>query len=109
MSMIENFEQMLASGQDNALLRYSLGNEYLKANDPETALEHLAKAVEYDPDYSAAWKSYAKALTDAGRTSDAIDTYAKGIEVAERKGDKQASKEMNVFYKRLLKQQSGDS
>ena len=31
MGMIENFERMLASGQDNALLRFSLGNAYLQA------------------------------------------------------------------------------
>ena len=30
MSSLENFEKMLANGQDNPLLRFSLGNEYLK-------------------------------------------------------------------------------
>ena len=29
--VIARFEQMLASGKDTALLRFSLGNEYLKA------------------------------------------------------------------------------
>lgn len=104
MSLIDNFEKMLAAGQDNALLRYSLGNAYLKEGRAAEAADHLAQAVQMDPGYSAAWKSYAKALTDAGRPDDAIAAYAQGIEAAARKGDKQAEKEMRVFHKRLLKQ-----
>ncbi len=106
MSVIDNFENMLASGQDSALLRFSLGGAYLKEGDAARAAEHLAQAVAQDPDYSAAWKLYGKALTDAGRRDDAIAAYARGIEVAERRGDKQAAKEMTVFHKRLLKQAS---
>ena len=29
MGMIDNFEKLLASGKDSALLRFSLGHEYL--------------------------------------------------------------------------------
>lgn len=103
MSMIENFEKMLASGQDNAMLRYSLGNEYLKADNFDKAVEHLQRAVEHDPQYSAAWKLYGKALVESGRNDEAMRVYEKGIEVAEQKGDIQAAKEMKVFQKRLLK------
>ena len=48
MSILDNFEKMLAAGQDNALLRYSLGNEYLKAGDARAAVRHLQCAVEHD-------------------------------------------------------------
>ena len=33
--MRERLEAMLAAGQDTALLRFSLGNEYLKAEYPK--------------------------------------------------------------------------
>lgn len=108
MSMIENFERMLAQGQDNALLRYSLGNAYLNAGRAEEAVAQLRQALDQDPQYSAAWKSYGKALTEAGDVDGAIDAYARGIEVAESKGDKQAAKEMTVFHKRLRKQRAAD-
>ena len=108
MSMIENFERMLTQGQDNALLRYSLGNAYLNDGQAEKAVEHLRHAVTHDPEYSAAWKAYGKALSEAGDPDGAIDAYARGIEVAERKGDKQAAKEMSVFHKRLRKQRDAD-
>lgn len=105
MGMIENFEAMLASGQDNALLRYSLGTAYLKAGDNAHAVEHLGEAVRQDPQYSAAWKAYGKALTEAGSREQAVQAYESGIATAEARGDIQAAKEMRVFLKRLHKAQ----
>ena len=99
--LIQRLEAMLAGGKDNALLRFSLGSEYLKAGDAEAACRHLARALEHDPEYSAAWKLYGKALTEAGRSDEALAAYRRGIEVAERKGDKQAAREMHVFARRL--------
>lgn len=99
-----NLEKLLASGKETALLRFSLGNEYLKASQPEVAAEHLQRAVELDPEYSAAWKLLGKALADLARLPEALAAYRSGIDVAERKGDKQAAKEMTVFARRIEKQ-----
>lgn len=103
MGVIDNLEALLAKGQDNALVRYGLANEYLKIGKPETAIGHLRKALAHDPKYSAAWKRLGKALAETGRTADAIAAYENGIQVAEEKGDIQAAKEMRVFLKRLQK------
>jgi tetratricopeptide (TPR) repeat protein len=103
-AIIQNLEKMLASGKDSALLRFSLGNEYLKLQDAGKAAEHLRQAVTLDPNYSAAWKILGKALAEAGKPQEALDAYQQGIAVAEQKGDKQASKEMTVFAKRIEKQ-----
>lgn len=103
MSMIDNFEKMLAAGQDSPLLRYSLGLEYSKAGEHARAAEHLRSAVEQDPGYSAAWKLLGQALAATGDTTAAIEAYEQGIAAAEGKGDKQAAKEMRVFLKRLQK------
>ncbi|HEX9626104.1 MAG TPA: tetratricopeptide repeat protein [Acidiferrobacterales bacterium] len=103
MSMIESLEGLLAKGQDNALLRYGLGNEYLKLDDFNKAAGHFQKAVEHDPKYSAAWKLLGKSLAAAGRNPEAVSAYERGIAVAEAKGDIQAAKEMKVFLKRLQK------
>jgi Tfp pilus assembly protein PilF len=100
-SVIGNLEALLARGQDNALLRFGLGNEYLKLGKLEIAIDHLRKAVAHDPGYSAAWKRLGKALAESGRTADAIEAYEQGIRVAEEKGDIQAAKEMRVFLRRL--------
>jgi predicted Zn-dependent protease len=67
MTTVTNLEALLAKGPDNALLRYSLGNEYLKLGDLEKAIDHLAAATRLDPRYSAAWKLHGKALQASGR------------------------------------------
>lgn len=100
---LAQFEKMLATGRDGALLRYSLGNEYLKAGDAAAAAPHLERAVALDPAYTAAWKLLGRALADSGRPEAALAAYREGIAVAERKGDKQAGKEMTVFARRIEK------
>jgi predicted Zn-dependent protease len=101
---LENFLAMLAQGRDNALLRFSLGNEYLKHGDAAKAAEHLRRAVGHDPKYSAAWKLLGRALSDAESWDEALAAYRQGIAVAEAHGDKQAAKEMAVFARRIEKQ-----
>lgn len=102
-ALIDNLRKMLAAGRDSALLRFSLGAEHLKINDASGAVTHLREAVRLDPDYSAAWKLLGRALTECGRIEEARAAYRDGIGVAERKGDKQAAKEMAVFLRRLQK------
>ena len=104
-----NFERLLAAGKDSALLRFALGNECLKTGEADAAAQHLERAVALDPHYTAAWKLYGRALTDAGRSRDALAAYERGIAVAEGKGDKQAEKEMRVFARRLARALDADA
>jgi predicted Zn-dependent protease len=105
-STLDNLLRLLAAGRDNALLRFSLGNEYLKNGEPGSATEHLRAALKHDPAYSAAWKLLGRALEQSGDREDALAAYREGIAVAERKGDKQAAKEMLVFARRLQNKNS---
>jgi predicted Zn-dependent protease len=107
MDPARRFEALLASGKDSALLRFSLGMQYLAAGDPARAVAHLRRAVEQDPDYSAAWKLLGKALAESGDALGAVAAYRDGIAAAQRRGDKQAGKEMAVFLKRLEKAGGG--
>jgi len=98
---IANLEALLAKGGDSATLRLALASRYLDAGDAAAAVRHAEGAVEIDPEYSAGWKALGRALTAAGRNADAVQAYARGIGVAEKRGDRQAAKEMRVFSKRL--------
>src|SRR3972149_4755748 len=104
--IIANLEKLLGGPRDNALLRFSLGSEYLKGNEPLKAAAHLREAVQKDPKYSAAWKLLGRSLAEAGKAQEALDSYRQGIQAAEGKGDKQAAKEMTVFARRIEKQLS---
>ena len=103
MDVIANLEAMLERGDDSPMLRFALGNEYLKSSETEVAIEHLSVAVELDADYSAAWKQLGKAQVEAGQDDQATESFERGIEAAGRRGDQQAAKEMLVFLRRLKK------
>jgi tetratricopeptide (TPR) repeat protein len=103
--MLQNLLRLLGgprdAGGNAALMRFSIGSEYLKREQYDEAVRYLREAVERNPAYSAAWKQLGKALTAAGREPEAIETYERGIAAAEAHGDRQAVKEMTVFLRRL--------
>lgn len=107
--VIATLEKLLDGPRDGALLRYSLGNEYLKAGDAAKAAAFFANAVARDAQYSAAWKLLGKALAADGRPTEALAAYDRGIAVAEAKGDIQAVKEMTVFARRLRKERGEEA
>lgn len=99
--IISRLEGLLDGPRDGALLRYSLGNEWLKAGDAQRAAAYLRAATERQPDYSAAWKLLGKALTAAGDAAGALAAFENGVATARARGDIQAAKEMAVFARRL--------
>lgn len=100
---IDNLRAMINQGQDSLILRFGLAQALLKQGEPEEAIEHLLAALQFEPEYSAAFKLLGKAYAETQQNEQAIETYVKGIKIAEAKGDIQAAKEMKVFLKRLLK------
>jgi Tfp pilus assembly protein PilF len=99
--MIANLEALLAKGGDSATLRLALASRYLEAGDTQAAIRHAQGAVRIDAEYSAGWKALGKALAAAGKNAEARQAYERGIEVADKRGDRQAANEMRVFVKRL--------
>ena len=104
---IDSLEKMIGTPRDGALLRFSLGMEYLKLQDSGRAIEYLRQAVAKDSGYSAAWRALGKALEAAGQDDDALAAYRDGIAAAQKKGDKQAEKEMTVFARRIERKRAG--
>ena len=103
MDLFKNFEDLLNQGKDSAPLRFGLGNAYFEKKEFEQALKHFQAAIHLDPNYSAAWKYLGKTLVELNQVEKAKDVFEKGIQIAEKNSDKQASKEMQVFLKRLQK------
>jgi Tfp pilus assembly protein PilF len=100
---IDSLEKLIGTPRDGALLRFSLGLEYLKIEESERAIAHFRQAVAKDSGYSAAWRALGKALEAAGLDDEALAAYRDGIAAAHKKGDKQAGKEMTVFARRIEK------
>jgi len=89
------------------MLRFGLGSAYFQNKEYARAAEHLARALEHDKGYSAAWKLLGRARMQLGELEAAKRAFTDGIEQAEQQGDKQAVKEMQVFLRKTDKQQSG--
>ncbi|MBA4742756.1 MAG: hypothetical protein H2060_08625 [Azoarcus sp.] len=100
--MIENLEKLVGGPRDGALLRMSLGNAWLD-EDAARAADHYRDALGFDATLSAAWKGLGKALEKAGDDAGALAAWREGIAVAEKRGDRQAGKEMTVFARRVEK------
>jgi len=100
---VERLRALCGGPRDGALLRFSLGNALIAAGAPADAAIELRRAVEFDPAYSAAWKLLGRALVEAGDPVQARVAWCDGVTAAERAGDIQAQKEMQLFVRRLDK------
>ncbi len=104
--LIANLEALLATGNDAPSLRFALATRYLAAGDAAAAVRHAEAAVALDATYSAGWKVLGQARAMARDERGAAESFRRGIEVADARGDRQAAKEMEVFLRRLEKRMS---
>lgn len=109
MSRITALEGLLAGDDDNALLHYALGMEYLGADRAAEAAAQLRKATALAPGHLASWKLLGKAELARGQAEEARRAWTRGIEAAGQSGHRQAQKEMMVFLRRLDRRQDQDS
>ena len=100
---LDSLRALRGGPRDGALLRVALANALIAEDSNAEAIAELRRALEFDPDYSAAWKQLGKLLADCSDAAAAIAAYRSGIAAAQKRGDKQAEKEMAVFLKRLQK------
>ena len=99
--LAERLEAMLASGRDDPLLRFGLGNHYFNERDWASAVPHLQALLEQDPTHSAGWKLLGRSLAALDRHDEARQAFEQGLSVAVANGDKQVEREIGVFLKKL--------
>lgn len=99
--LIDNLRKQLDGPRDGALLRFSLASALLTEGQADQAIAQYRRALDFDRDYSAAWKLLGKALLDTGDAEAATHAWQQGMAAAARRGDKQAEREMRVFLRRL--------
>ena len=102
MDRIATLRLLAESDPSDATTWFLLGRE-LAADSPTEAADAFRRALQADPDYSAAYRQLGNALEAAGQVDEAVAVYEKGVEVAARTHDLQAGKEMNAFLKRIAR------
>lgn len=105
MSIVDNLEKMLASGRDDAMLRFGLGSAYFNQKEFDKAIPHLRACITHDSQYTAAYKLLGKALYRLGENEEARIIFLTGLPIAVDKGDKQTEREIQAFLKKLEKDQ----
>ena len=103
------FRKLLVRDPENPMVLYSLGSELFKEKDFAGARDYLARAVENKPDYSVAYRMLGRALYELREDEEAFRVFAEGREVAQRNGDLQTVKEIDVFTNRLRKRQEQET
>ncbi|QTA81982.1 YcaO-like domain-containing protein [Desulfonema limicola] len=75
---------------DKYYIQFYLGTSYLDLNDPDTALEHLKKALELDPapqDIPSIYSYMGVCLRDLEKYQEALDLLEKGISMDSERTD----------------------
>ncbi len=83
---LDTFRAMVARSPGNALARFGLANELLKAGLWEEAAEQLRAYLAMHDDEGNAYGRLAEACVALGRTEEAKEALRQGIAAAERFG-----------------------
>jgi tetratricopeptide (TPR) repeat protein len=108
-SRAEMFRKLLERDPENPMVLYSLGNELFRQKKYSEAREYLSRAVRNKPDYSVAHRTLGRTLYELGEDAEARWVFAEGREVAQKNGDLQTIKEIDVFVRRLEKRERGEA
>jgi folate-binding protein YgfZ len=88
------FRRVLEIDPTDAMANLGLGQLALERGRSEEAVEHLQRALDADPDYSAAFLALGRAWEARGEAVRARETYTAGVRVAARKGDMKTASSM---------------
>jgi uncharacterized protein HemY len=102
----ETFRKLLDKDPDNPMILCSLGIELFKEGRYPEAREHLRRAIENKPDYSVAYRMLGRTHFELHENTEARRVFTKGKDVAQKNGDLQTVREIEVFLRRLEKREA---
>jgi predicted Zn-dependent protease len=83
-SRAETFRAMIAKNPANALARFGLANELMRAGEYAEAREALTAYLGMHDDEGAAYRLLAQACEHLGLGDEARDAYRRGVDAARR-------------------------
>jgi predicted Zn-dependent protease len=101
MDKIAGLKEILELDPKNSFARYGLALELAGSGQTAKALAEFETLLANDPGYTAGYFMSAQTLAAAGRPQEAISRLKKGIESAERSGNRHAVSEMQAMLDEL--------
>lgn len=83
---IEQLKILVNKDPNNPLGRYGLANEYFKSEQYENAILEIEEYLQLKDDEGAVYRMLAECYMRTGKTENAKEAYAKGIDAANRHG-----------------------
>jgi tetratricopeptide (TPR) repeat protein len=100
-SRLEQFRQIVEMDSEDYFSHFGYASALCEAGCYQEAVQEYREAIRLKPDYSAAFRELGRALEKIGAFDEAMQAYREGMPIAERNGDLQTLKEMQVFLGRL--------
>jgi len=101
MDRVATFKTFITRSPADPFPRYGLAMEYKGAGKLDEAWLTFEELLQKFPDYVATYLMAGGTLLALGRNDDAATTFRKGIEVAGRRGDLHAKKELEAALAEL--------
>jgi tetratricopeptide (TPR) repeat protein len=98
---LETLARFLEQNPNDAFARYGLAMEYSRLGQIGAAMQEFNKLLELHSDYTSGYFMAAQTLARAERNEEAKAMLKKGIESAERTGNRHALSEMSAMLKEL--------
>ncbi|HKK75334.1 MAG TPA: hypothetical protein VJ953_09700 [Saprospiraceae bacterium] len=95
--MADRLNQLLLFLEENPnspFILFALAKEYEKLGNQSQAGHHFKQLVQDHPEYVGTYYHYGKWLEEMEAPEEALDIYAKGIEVATQEKDQHAKSEL---------------
>ncbi len=100
-SRLEEFKELVDLEPDDTFCRYALGMEYMGISEFDEAVRHFEAVIRLDPSYAAAYFQAGIASKKNRNISRAREFLVRGIEVAEKNGNRHARDEMRDALENL--------
>ncbi len=96
MDRLATFRSFIAKSPSDPFPRYGLAMEHKGRGELAEALAVFEELMAKFPDYVATYLMAGGTLVALGRKDEAAEAYRKGIEVATRRGDQHARRELEA-------------
>ncbi len=95
MSRLTQLQSLLADAPNDSFLLFAIAKEYEGGGDRDQALAYYLQLIGNDPAYVGAYYHLAKLYEKIEAPEKALETYAKGMEIARDLGDQHALAELS--------------